>query len=61
MTRKMAHNLENGIDRDGFTLGVSLDWSHVFLVILGVLFAALVFFTGLAVGLSWDVGVICDS
>ena len=61
MTRRITNKLNNGVDRDGFTLGVSLDWSHVFLAILGVLFAALVFFTGLAVGLSWDVGVRCDS
>ena len=45
------------MDRDGFTLGVSLDWSHVCFAILGVLFLALAFFVGLAYG----VGVLCDS
>ena len=57
MTRKMAHNLGNGIDRDGFTLGFSLDWSHVFLGICGLGFAVVIFFVGLAYG----VGVLCDS
>jgi heme A synthase len=57
MTRKMAHKLNNGLDRDGFTLGVSLDWSHVFFGIIGLLFLVLAFFVGLAYG----VGVLCDS
>ena len=57
MTRKMAHNLANGIDRDGFTLGFSLDWSHVFFGIIGLLFLALAFFVGLAYG----IGVLCVS
>jgi hypothetical protein len=55
--RRMSNRLDNGIDRDGFTLGVSLDWSHVFLGIIGILFLALAFFVGLAYG----VGVLCDS
>ena len=57
MTRRMSNRLDNGLDRDGFTLGVSLDWSHVFLGIPGILFAILLFFVGLATGL----GVLCDS
>jgi hypothetical protein len=61
MTRRISNRLNNGVDRDGFTLGVSLDWSHVFLGICGLGFAGVVFFVGLAVGLSWDVGVLCDS
>jgi len=57
MTRRITNKLNNGVDRDGFTLGVSLDWSHVFLGITGILFAILIFFVGLATGL----GVLCDS
>jgi hypothetical protein len=57
MTRRITNKLNNGLDRDGFTLGVSLDWSHVFLGITGILFAILIFFVGLATGL----GVLCDS
>ena len=57
MTRRISNRLNNGLDRDGFTLGVSLDWSHVFLGITGILFAILIFFVGLATG----VGVFCDS
>ena len=56
MTRRITNQLNNGVDRDGFTLGVSLDWSHVFFGIIGLLFFALVFFVGLAYG----VGVLCD-
>jgi hypothetical protein len=55
--RRMSNRLDNGLDRDGFTLGVTLDWSHVFLGIIGILFLALAFFVGLAYG----VGVLCDS
>jgi len=55
--RRMIHKLDNGIDRDGFTLGFSLDWSHVFLGIIGLLFLSLSFMVGLAYG----VGVLCDS
>ena len=57
MTRRITNKLNNGMDRDGFTLGVSLDWSHVFLGITGILFAILIFLVGLATGL----GVLCDS
>ena len=57
MTRRITNKLNNGIDRDGFTLGVSLDWSHVFLGITGIGFAVVIFFVGLAYG----VGVLCDS
>ena len=57
MTRRITNKLNNGLDRDGFTVGVSLDWSHVFFGIIGLLFLALVFFVGLAYG----VGVLCDS
>ena len=57
MTRRITNKLNNGLDRDGFTLGISLDWSHVFLGITGILFAILIFFVGLATGL----GVLCDS
>jgi len=53
----MGNRLDNGVDRDGFTLGVSLDWSHVFRGICGLGFAALLFFVGLAYG----VGVLCVS
>jgi len=57
MTRRISNRLNNGMDRDGFTLGVSLDWSHVFFGIIGLLFLALAFMVGLAYG----VGVLCDS
>jgi len=57
MTRRITNQLNNGMDRDGFTVGVSLDWSHVFLGITGLLFAILIFFVGLVTGL----GVLCDS
>ena len=57
MTRRMHNRLNNGMDRDGFTLGVTLDWSHVFFGIIGLLFLALAFFVGLAYG----IGVLCDS
>ena len=57
MTRRITNKLNNGVDRDGFTLGVSLDWSHVFFGIIGLLFFALVF----VVGLAYGVGVLCDS
>ena len=57
MTRRISNRLNNGLDRDGFTLGVTLDWSHVFLGITGILFAILIFFVGLVTGL----GVLCDS
>ena len=43
-------------DHRGFTLGFSLDWTHLFLAGLAVLFAALMFFAGVASG----VGVWCD-
>ena len=57
MTRRITNKLNNGLDRDGFTLGVSLDGSHVFFGIIGLLFLVLAFFVGLAYG----VGVLCDS
>jgi hypothetical protein len=57
MTRRITNKLNNGMDRDGFTLGVSLDWSHVFLGITGLGFSVVIFFVGLAYG----VGVLCDS
>ena len=57
MTRRISNRLNNGLDREGFTLGVSLDWSHLFLGIIGILFFVLAFFVGLAYG----VGVLCDS
>ena len=57
MTRRINNKLNNGLDRDGFTLGVSLDRSHVFLGICGLGFAVVIFFVGLAYG----VGVLCDS
>ena len=57
MTRRISNRLNNGLDRDGFTLGVTLDWSYVFFGIIGLLFLALAFFVGLAYG----VGVLCDS
>ena len=57
MTRRISNRLNNGLDRDGFTLGVTLDWRHVFLGITGILFAILIFFVGLVTGL----GVLCDS
>ena len=57
MTRRISNRLNNGVDRDGFTLGVSLDWSHVFLAGLAVLFLALALVVGIAIG----VGVLCDS
>ena len=56
MTRRISNRLNNGIDRNGFTLGVSLDWSHLFLGVIGILFLVLAFFVGLAYG----VGVLCD-
>ena len=57
MTRRITNELNNGVDRDGFTLGVTLDWSYVFLGICGLGFAALLFLVGLAYGQ----GVLCDS
>ena len=57
MTRRITNKLNNGLDRDGFTLGVSLDWSHVFFGVIGILFLALAF----CVGLGYGVGVLCDS
>jgi len=57
MTRRITNKFNNGLDRDGFTVGVSLDWSHVFFGIIGLLFLALAFMVGLAYG----VGVLCDS
>jgi len=57
MTRRISNRLDNGLDRDGFTLGVSLDWSHVFFGIIGLLFLAMSFMVGLAYG----VGILCDS
>jgi hypothetical protein len=57
MTRRMHNQLNNGLDRDGFTLGLTLDWSHVFLGICGLGFAVVIFFVGLAYGVS----VLCDS
>jgi hypothetical protein len=57
MTRRISNRLNNGLDRNGFTLGVSLDWSHLFLGVIGILFLVLAFFVGLAYG----VGVLCDS
>jgi hypothetical protein len=49
--------LNNGIDRDGFTLGVSLGWSHMFLGICGLGFIGVIFIVGVAYGM----GVLCDS
>ena len=57
MTRRITNKLNNGVDRDGFTLGVTLDWATVFLGICGLGFAVVIFFVGLAYG----VGVLCDS
>ena len=57
MTRRLINRLNNGVDRDGFTLGVSLDWRHVFLGMIGLLFLVLIFLVGLVTGL----GVLCDS
>jgi len=57
MTRRITKRRDNGVDRDGFTLGVTLDWTHVFLGLCGLGFAALLFFVGLAYG----VGGLCDS
>ena len=57
MTRRMGHHLANGMDRDGFTVGVSLDWGHVFLGLCGLGFAILIFFVGLV---TWR-WVLCDS
>ncbi len=57
MTRRITNKLNNGVDRDGFTLGFSLDWGHVFFGVIGLLFFALAFFIGLAYG----VGILCDS
>ena len=56
MTRRMHNQLNNGLDRDGFTLGVTLDWSHVFLGLCGLGLAAVIFFAGLAYGAA----IICD-
>jgi len=50
----MTRSNQNGIDRYGFTLGIELEWSVVFLAICGLGFAAVIFFVGLAYG----VGVI---
>jgi hypothetical protein len=48
--------LNNGIDREGFTLGVNLDWSHVFLGICGLGLIGVIF----AVGIAYGVGVLCE-
>ena len=56
MTRRITNKLNNGVDRDGFTLGFNLDWTHLFLGICGLGFAVVIFFVGLAYG----VGVLCD-
>jgi len=56
MTRRITNRLNNGLDRDGFTLGVSLDWSHVFLGICGLGFAGLMLCVGVALGVA-----LCDS
>jgi hypothetical protein len=45
---------KNGIDRYGFTIGIELEWSVVFLGICGLGFAAVIFW----VGVAWGVGVI---
>ena len=57
MTRRISNRLNNGLDRDGFTLGISLDWTTVFWAIGILMFTGLVFLVGLAYG----VGVLCDS
>jgi len=57
MTRRITNKLNNGVDRDGFTLGVTLDWSQLFLAGLAVLFLVLALVVGIAIG----VGVLCDS
>jgi hypothetical protein len=54
--RRVSSKLSNGVDRYGFTLGVSLVWSHVFLGICGLGFVGLIFLVGLAYG----VGVLCE-
>jgi hypothetical protein len=43
-------------DHHGFTVGFSLDWSHLFFAGLALLFLALTLVVGIAVG----VGVWCD-
>ena len=43
---------QNGIDRDGFTLGIELEWSGLFLALCGLGFAAVIFFVGLAYGVG---------
>ena len=43
---------KNGIDRYGFTIGIDLEWSVVFLAICGLGFAAIIFFVGLAYGVG---------
>jgi len=50
----MTRSNKNGIDRYGFTLGVELEWSVVFLAICGLGFAAVIFW----VGVAWGVGVV---
>ena len=52
MTRRMGQRLDNGVDRDGFTVGINLAWSHVFFGIIGILFLVLAFFVGLVIGLG---------
>ena len=51
-----GRNNKNGIDRYGFTIGVELEWSGLFLAICGLGFAAVIFFVGLAYG----VGVVAN-
>ena len=43
---------KNGIDRYGFTIGIDLEWSVVFLAICGLGFAAVIFFVGIAFGVG---------
>ena len=50
----MTRSNKNGIDRYGFTIGIELEWSGVFLAICGLGFAGVIF----AVGVAWGVGVV---
>ena len=45
-------DIKNGIDRYGFTIGIDLEWSVVFLAICGLGFAAIIFFVGIAYGVG---------
>ena len=45
-------DIKNGVNRYGFTIGIDLEWSRLFLALCGLGFAAVIFFVGLAYGVG---------